>query len=78
MDNVARRDTAGGYATRDVDLALAHGPATDAAFADLGFVKDGRFWYRDDLDLLLEAPAPAGLPGDDAPRTVIEIDGLRV
>ena len=61
-----------------VDLALAHGPETDAAFADLGFRKEGRFWVREDLDLLFEAPAPAGLPGETAPRTMVEIDGLVV
>lgn len=33
---------------------------------------------HDDLDLLFEAPAPAGLPGEDAPRTEVEVDGLRV
>jgi hypothetical protein len=70
--------TAGGYATGDVDLALAHGPDTDAAFADLGFAKEGRFWIRDDLDLLFEAPAPPGLPGEDAPRMMVEIEGLTI
>mgnify|MGYP001603760050 FL=1 len=70
--------TAGGYTTGDVDLALPHGPATDAAFADLGFRNDGRFWIHEDLDLLFEAPAPAGLPGETAPRTEVEIDGLKV
>lgn len=70
--------TAGGYSTSDMDLALPHGPATDAAFADLGFAKEGRYWYREDLDLLFEAPAPAGLPGEDAPRTVVTIGDLRV
>lgn len=70
--------TAGGYTTGDIDLALAHGPETDAAFADLGFRKQGRFWVREDLDLLFEAPAPAGLPGETAPRTTVEIDGLVV
>ena len=30
------------------------------------------------IDLLFEAPAPAGLPGEDAPRTEVEVDGLRV
>ena len=70
--------TAGGYATKDVDLALPSGPEVDTAFADLGFEKEGRFWYRSDLDLLFEAPAPAGLPGEDAPRTVIGVDGLRI
>jgi hypothetical protein len=70
--------TAGGYTTGDIDLALAHGPETDAAFADLGFQKQGRFWVRDDLDLLFEAPAPAGLPGETAPRTTVEIEGLLI
>jgi hypothetical protein len=69
---------AGGYSTSDMDLALPHGPATDAAFAELGFIKEGRYWYREDLDLLFEAPAPAGLPGEDAPRTVAIVDDLRV
>jgi len=70
--------TAGGYATGDIDLALESSPRVDRAFADLGFRKSGRFWVREDLDLLFEAPAPAGLPGETAPRTVAEIDGLRV
>lgn len=70
--------TDGGYTTGDVDLALPHTPEVDAAFADLGFEKRGRFWIRPELDLLFEAPAPAGLPGETAPRTEIEIDGLRI
>jgi hypothetical protein len=70
--------TGGGYSTEDVDLALPHGPAADRAFSDLGFRKRGRFWERLDLELLFEAPAPAGLPGETAPRTELELDGLRV
>lgn len=70
--------TAGGYATKDVDLALPHGPKTDQAFADLGFIKEGRYWYREDLDLLFEAPAKAALPGETAPRKRIQIDGMDV
>lgn len=70
--------TAGGYATGDVDLALARSPEVDRAFADLGFRVQGRFWVREDLDLLFEAPAPAGLPGETAPRLVIEVEGLPV
>lgn len=70
--------TAGGYTTSDVDLALPTGSEVDAAFADMGFTKEGRYWIREDLDLLFEAPAPAGLPGEDAPRTDIEIEGLRI
>lgn len=70
--------TDGGYTTSDVDLALSHTPVVDAAFAGLGFVKRGRFWVRPELDLLFEAPAPEGLPGETAPRTEFDIDGLRV
>lgn len=70
--------TAGGYTTKDVDLALPTCPEVDAAFAELGFTKEGRYWYREDLDLLFEAPAPGGLPGETAPRTEVEIEGLKV
>jgi hypothetical protein len=70
--------TAGGYSTGDVDLALPSCAEADAAFASLGFAKEGRYWVRDDLDLLFEAPAPGGLPGETAPRTRVEIDGLEI
>ena len=70
--------TAGGYSTSDVDLALPSGSEIDAAFADMGFTKEGRYWVQEDLDLLFEAPAPAGLPGENAPRTDVEIEGLRI
>ncbi len=70
--------TAGGYTTGDTDLALPSDPRVNEAFAVLDFRKEGRFWIREDLDLLFEAPAPAGLPGEDAPRTVLDVDGLRV
>jgi len=70
--------TDGGYTTKDVDLALDASPAVDAAFADLGFVKRGRFWVREAPDLVFEAPARGGLPGETAPRTILEVDGMRV
>ena len=70
--------TAGGYATADVDLALPSAPEVDAAFARLGFEREGRYWHRLDLDLLFEAPAAAGLPGETAPRTEVTVDGLPV
>jgi hypothetical protein len=33
---------------------------------------------RPELELYFEAPAPAGLPGETAPRTELDVDGLRV
>jgi len=71
-------DTGGGYATGDVALALPRCPEVDAAFEALGFRTEGRFWIREDLDLLFEAPAPAGLPGEDAPRTRVSVEGMEV
>jgi len=70
--------TAGGYTTKDIDLALTHCPEVDRAFADLGFTKEGRYWYRTDLDLLFEAPAPMALPGETSPRTRVEVEGVEV
>ena len=70
--------TAGGYATADVDLAMTTSKEVHEAFAALGFEREGRYWHHAELDLLFEAPAPAGLPGEDAPRTETYIDGLRV
>ena len=70
--------TAGGYATTDMDLALPACEEVNTAFDELGFEKVGRYWVREDIDLLFEAPAPADLPGEDAPRTVVEIDGMAV
>lgn len=70
--------TEGGNATKDMDLALPACAEVDAAFADLGFEKHGRYWLNNKLDLLFEAPAPAGPPGETAPRTVVQIDDLIV
>ena len=70
--------TAGGYATADMDLALPSAAEVEVAFAELGFEKEGRYWYQSELDLLFEAPAPADLPGENAPRTEITVEGYRV
>ena len=70
--------TAGGYATTDVDLAMTASKEVHAVFAALGFEREGRYWHHAELDLLFEAPAPAGLPGEDSPRTETSVDGLRI
>ena len=70
--------TAGGYATTNMDLALPATKEVGAAFAELGFEREGRYWHHAELDLLFEAPAPPGLPGEDAPKTKIELDGLPI
>lgn len=70
--------TAGGYATADVDLAMPSSKEVHAAFAALGFEREGRYWHHAELDLLFEAPAPPGLPGEDSPRTETDVDGRRI
>lgn len=75
--------TAGGYSSVDVDVALPiggerRGAAVERAFVDLGFTRRGRFWVYSELDLLFEIVAREGLPGEEAPRTRVAIDGLPI
>jgi hypothetical protein len=67
--------TFGGYTTRDTDLAVADHQRLDEILGRLGFRRLGRFWMRDDLDSVIEAPAGA-LAGEEAPLTAVEVDGL--
>jgi hypothetical protein len=67
--------TFGGYATKDTDLAVADHQRLDEVLGLLGFRRAGRFWLRDDLDSVIEAPAGV-LAGEDAPLTAVEVDGL--
>ena len=62
------------YFTADIDLAYVDDDALDAALRQLGFVKKGRYWVHEGLDMAVEAPA-SGLGGEDAPRETIEIEG---
>lgn len=67
--------TFGGYSTKDTDLAVSDYQRLDEVLAQLGFRKLGRFWLRDDLDSVVEAPAGV-LVGEEAPLTAVEVDGL--
>ena len=70
--------TAGGYARSTSVVALPTSREVDAAFVSLGFEREGRYWYHAELDMLFEALARAGLPGEDAPRTQTDVGGLRI
>lgn len=70
--------TRGGYATRDLDVALPSGPDVDRLFDRLGFEKVGRYWVHEDLDLLVEAPAAPGVPDAVTPFLDLEVDGRRL
>lgn len=67
--------TFGGYATKDIDLAVSDHQLLAEVMAGLGFQRQGRFWLREDLDALVEAPA-SDLAGEEAPLTIVETGGL--
>lgn len=69
--------TAGGYATRDIDLVSPRADEIDSILSKWGFSKEGRFWFNDDLGISIEVPE-AVLAGDMDKVTVVEIDSLKV
>ena len=62
------------FFTADIDLAYADRDALDEALRELDFVKKGRYWVHDGLDMAVEAPA-SELAGEDAPRETVELEG---
>ncbi len=65
------------YFTADIDIAYADTEALDEVLRELDFVRQGRYWVNETLNVALEAPAGA-LSGEDAPLEVVEFDeGLR-
>jgi len=62
------------YFTADIDLAYADRDALDAVLGELGFIKKGRYWVHEGLDMAVEAPA-SELAGDDAPQETVELEG---
>ncbi len=66
--------TAGGYSTFDVDV-VADSAILGSAMSELGFVKRGRHWLREELDISIEAPATALVHGPDR-LLELEIDDM--
>jgi hypothetical protein len=62
------------YFTADIDLAYADRDALDEVLRELGFVKKGRYWVHEGLNMAVEAPA-SDLPGEEAPRETAELEG---
>lgn len=48
--------TFGGYSTGDVDVVVSDRKRLGEILAKLGFDREGRFWYREDLEIALECP----------------------
>lgn len=65
------------YFTADIDLAYGDREALDAVLTELGFLKKGRFWVQEELDIAVEAPA-SNLAGEEAHVETVELEsGLR-
>ncbi|MDO3377755.1 hydrogenase maturation protease [Geoalkalibacter halelectricus] len=69
--------TLGGYATADIDLVVAERAEVDRCLAAMGFTREGRHWFSEELDLAVEIPGSA-LAGDPERVTEVEIDGRLV
>ena len=67
--------TFGGYATADVDLVAGDRRLLARVLERFGFLREGRFWYREDLDLIVECPDEV-LAGDLERVLEVEIEGL--
>lgn len=67
--------TLGGYTTGDIDIALPSTDEVDKIFSKMGFQKEGRYWIREDIDALIEAPT-SDLAGEDAPLVELEIEDM--
>lgn len=49
--------TFGGYSTGDVDVVVSDRQRLGEILDQLGFAKEGRFWFRENLDTAIECPA---------------------
>lgn len=67
--------TAGGYATADIDVVVPSQPL-DPILRSWGFQKEGRHWFSEDLDIVIEAPASFLDPEQLKRIFEVEIDGL--
>jgi hypothetical protein len=66
--------TLGGYTTNDLDIAVSDHLLLDKAMKLLGFKKEGRYWFRKDLEVVVESPA-AEVFGN-APLTEVRIENF--
>lgn len=69
--------TAGGYATYDIDIA-APSEQIDNVLKSWDFIKEGHYWFNEDLDIQLEAPAFALEPEQLKKLTELAIENLKV
>ncbi|MCE5321731.1 nucleotidyltransferase family protein [bacterium] len=69
--------TLGGYTTKDIDVVMPTSPKVEDAMSELGFIKRGRYWVREDIDIAIEAPS-ASLSEGMARVIEVQIDDMLV
>jgi len=67
--------TFGGYSTYDIDIAVVDHERLTEVMTNLQFQKEGRFWLRKDLDVVIESPAGA-LTNETAPLTEVQLEDM--
>jgi hypothetical protein len=67
--------TFGGYSTYDIDIAVADHERLTEVMTNLQFQKEGRFWLRKDLDVVIESPA-GSLVNETAPLTEVQLEDM--
>lgn len=70
--------TAGGYATGDIDIVSPGLEEIAKVLTELGFTKEGRHWFSEELNILIEVPSSALTATQYEKITTVEIDELRV
>lgn len=69
--------TLGGYATADIDIIFPDNKLIDEVLKKWNFEKEGRHWFRADLDIAIEAPGST-LAGDPDKISEVEIKNFKV
>ena len=66
--------TAGNYATKDIDIVFDDIRLINEILLPEGFKKDGRYWYNESYDIIVECP------GSEYPEKTLEVDvdGIKV
>lgn len=69
--------TFGGYATSDVDIVVSGRKKAAEVLEEIGFQREGRHWYNEEMDVAVEIPDKA-LAGSLEKTVTVSIDGKKV
>jgi len=69
--------TLGEYTTGDVDLIVADREKAAQVLEEAGFTREGRHWYRADVNIAVEIPGET-LAGEESRVETVEVEGFKV